>query len=896
VPYLFEREGTNCENLVETHQYLKELRAHIDKKYPGRMVLAEANQWPEDAVAYFGKGDECHTAFHFPVMPRLFMSIQMEDRFPIIDILDQTPAIPDVCQWVVFLRNHDELTLEMVTDEERDYMYRAYARDPQARVNLGIRRRLAPLVGNDRRKIELLNGLLMSLPGTPVIYYGDEIGMGDNIYLGDRNGVRTPMQWSPDRNSGFSDANPQSLYLPVIIDHEYHYEAINVETQQRNPHSLLWWTRRLIALRRQTPVFGRGSIQFLYPDNRKALAFVRKHQDETVLVVANLSRSPQFVQLDLSEYKNSVPVEMLGRTAFPPIGALPYLLTLAPYSFYWFSLSAAGHRQKPMQFQSHAHSRREPPVVAVRGEALADLVPAAWRTLEGILPQFLESRSWFRSTERTIVSASFLDLVPLPSGGDRKLLLALAQVEFTEGESEFYVLPLGVGGPDHARSLATEDSPLVLAWVRPSGTPAEQTRVVYDAFGDREFAEGLLAAPGFPEMRGAPHEHLSKSVRGPGTYEGSIIYADRLFLRFFRRLYVGPNPEVELSSVLSHAGFKHIAPPAGAITYRKKRDEFVLAAVNGFVRNEGDAWQLAIRSVERYWEHLAAEGSARALSDDVLPSVDPLALLGRKQPQQLDGLLAPFDDSAELLGRRTAEFHLALAASPDEPTFAPVPISKQYQRSLYQGFRSYARWVLRNLQARIPDLPSRLQDLAREVAEREAEVVACYEPLMNAEIEATRIRIHTDMHLANVLFTGKDFVFVGLEGEEDRPISERRIKRSPLRDVAQMIDSLRYAAFSPWHVPVSGIVLPQWPAEQLHRWAQVWYAWTAAAYLQSYLETARGASFLATSDENIQLLLRCFLMDRALRPLAHVETLQESWVEGALEGIRQRLSAQHKSS
>src|SRR6185437_2452528 len=280
VPYLYEREGTNCENLPETHDYLRELRAHIDSRHTGRMLLAEANQWPEDAIAYFGAGDECHMAFHFPVMPRLFMATRMEDRYPITDILQLTPAIPEACQWALFLRNHDELTLEMVTDEERDYMYRMYAEDRPMRINLGIRRRLAPLLGNDRRKIELMNALLLSLPGTPVIYYGDEIGMGDNFYLGDRNGVRTPMQWSGDRNAGFSRANPQKLHLPVIIDQEYQYESINVEAQQNNTSSLLWWTKRIVAQRKRSQAFGRGSFEFLTPENRRVLAFVRQYGEE----------------------------------------------------------------------------------------------------------------------------------------------------------------------------------------------------------------------------------------------------------------------------------------------------------------------------------------------------------------------------------------------------------------------------------------------------------------------------------------------------------------------------------------------------------------------------------------------------------------------------------------
>ncbi len=346
VPYLYERQGTNCENLPETHAFLKQLRAHIDDRFKNRMLLAEANQWPEDAVAYFGSGDECHMAFHFPIMPRMYMALMMEDRFPVMDILDQTPALPVNCQWAMFLRNHDELTLEMVTDEERDYMYRAYAYDPRARINLGIRRRLAPLLQNNRRRIELMNILLFSLPGTPIIYYGDEIGMGDNYYLGDRDGVRTPMQWSPDRNAGFSKANPQKLYLPVISDPEYHYEAVNVENLQRNPSSLLWWMRRVIAMRKRFPAFGRGRLEMLYPDNPKVLAFLRWHGEEVMLVVVNLSRFAQVAQLDLSRFAGMVPEEVFGRNRYPVIGENPYLLTLGIHDYYWF-------RMRPERRESH---------------------------------------------------------------------------------------------------------------------------------------------------------------------------------------------------------------------------------------------------------------------------------------------------------------------------------------------------------------------------------------------------------------------------------------------------------------------------------------------------------------------------------------------------------------
>ncbi|HME61143.1 MAG TPA: maltose alpha-D-glucosyltransferase, partial [Candidatus Binatia bacterium] len=389
VPYLFERDGTSCENLPETHLFLKELRKHVDSKHRNRMLLAEANQWPEEAVSYFGAGDECHMAFHFPLMPRIFMSVHMEDRFPIVDILGQTPEIPANCQWTLFLRNHDELTLEMVTDEDRDYMYKVYATDPKARINLGIRRRLAPLVSNNRRKIELLNCLLFSLPGTPVVYYGDEIGMGDNFYLGDRNGVRTPMQWSADRNAGFSHANPQRLFLPIIIDPQHHYEAINVDAQQENLSSLLWWMKRLITLRKRFRAFGRGTTEFLYPANRRVLVFIRRLEDEIILTVANLSRFVQCAELDLSVFKGRVPVELFGQIEFPPIGDLPYFITLGPHGFYWFKLENAT--------AAAPRALEEAPLATleVNGPWEQVLAHGAKSGLEKILPGYLQKCRWF---------------------------------------------------------------------------------------------------------------------------------------------------------------------------------------------------------------------------------------------------------------------------------------------------------------------------------------------------------------------------------------------------------------------------------------------------------------------------------------------------------------------
>ena len=489
VPYLYERDGTSCENLPETHAFLKVLRRHVDEHYPSRMLLSEANQWPEDAVAYFGAGDESHMAFHFPVMPRLFMAIRMEDRFPIIDILQQTPAIPANSQWALFLRNHDELTLEMVTDEDRDYMYRVYAQDAHARINLGIRRRLAPLLENHRGKIELMNGLLFSLPGTPVLYYGDEIGMGDNIFLGDRNGVRTPMQWSPERNAGFSHTNPQRLFLPVVIDPEYHYQAINVEAQQNNTNSLLWWMKRLIGLRRRHHAFGRGSLEFLYPENHKVLVFVRRHEAEQILVVANLSRFVQCVELDLSPFKGAVPVELFGRSTLPAVGERPYQLTLGPYAFYWLLLEpASSPRPAPCQ-------ENRAPAIEVAGVWQNVFDGAAVEHLERILPTYLQTEHWFTGQGGTPTAARIVERIPFCHGD---AWMMLVQVEFTEGEPRRLVLPVTFRKETReaadAESMPPDAARIARLTIKGASGTDDQAGILFDALADKRFAQALLDA------------------------------------------------------------------------------------------------------------------------------------------------------------------------------------------------------------------------------------------------------------------------------------------------------------------------------------------------------------------------------------------------------------------
>src|SRR5881396_1666531 len=480
VPYLYERDGTNCENLPETHQFLKNLRKKVDERFLNRMLLAEANQWPEDAIAYFGSGDECHMAFHFPVMPRMFMALRMEDRFPIIDILAQTPPVPDNCQWAMFLRNHDELTLEMVTDEERDYMWRVYANDPHARINLGIRRRLAPLLANSRRKIELLNILLFSMPGTPVLYYGDEIGMGDNFYLGDRNGCRTPMQWSADRNAGFSKANPQQLHLPVIIDPEYHYEATNVENQQKNLSSMLWWMRRVIATRKNFKAFSRGTLEFLFPDNAKVLAFLRRHENETVLVVVNLSRFAQSVELDLARFSGCRPIEVFSRNAFPIIKKSAYVLTLGPHSHYWFTLQPQSERRR-------MEKKRLVPTLNARPELQSLLDDGERVRLESeILPEYIAGCRWFGAKARTLRQMRVLERSTISSEPNAAQFW-FVEVSYLDGPTETYALPVKIASDDKARSLAQSAPHAVIARFSD-----DHDSILFDAVWDTDFREKLF--------------------------------------------------------------------------------------------------------------------------------------------------------------------------------------------------------------------------------------------------------------------------------------------------------------------------------------------------------------------------------------------------------------------
>jgi maltose alpha-D-glucosyltransferase/alpha-amylase len=901
VPYLVEREGTSCENLPQTHRILKMLRAHVDRRHEARMLLAEANQWPEDAVAYFGDGDgaECHMAFHFPLMPRMFMSLRMEDRYPIIDILSQTPAIPDTAQWAIFLRNHDELTLEMVTDEERDYMYRVYAEDAQARINLGIRRRLAPLLGNDRRRVELMKGLLFSLPGTPVVYYGDEIGMGDNIYLGDRNGVRTPMQWSADRNAGFSRANPQKLILPPIIDPDFNYETVNVETQLNNTNSLLWWMKRLIALRKRFRAFGRGSLEFLQPVNSKVLAFIRRYEDERILVVANLSRHSQYVELDLSEFKEMVPVEMFGQTDFPRIGELTYLLTLAPYTFYWFSLEArVAVSQETETVESAAHLAN----VTLQSSWENAFAGRGKAAIEGVLPAFLRTRRWFGGKARRIKELEIVEAIPVPAGRTTHFL-TLARVDYTEGDPETYVVTLSFATGERATSLLENDRHRVLAHLKVKGVEG----VLHGTFGERGFAQALLDAIGrrkvlkglagnlvalpsrtFKRLRG--QEALEPVPLGAEQSNSSTLFGDRLILKMFRRVDVGVNPDIEIGRFLTEeAGFAHVPAVAGAIEYRPRRGGAMSVAIlQECVDNEGDAWRFTLDAVNQYFEHIAT----RPPDQREPPAFDDASLadLARQEISPKAGeTLGTFPAAAWLLGKRTAEMHLALASSDDDPAFAPEAFTPFYQRSLYQSMRNLTERSFGLLKRHLDALPEDVEEGARALAARQGEILKRFRSILDGPITALRTRVHGDYHLGQVLRSGADFVIIDFEGEPAVPLSTRRIKRCPLRDAAGMIRSFHYAARSGLHSLVErGTIRPEEGAG-FEPWVQHWYLWVSASFLRGYLETSGGAAFLPNDQRELEGLLTVFLLEKAVYELGYELNNRPEWVHLPLAGIRQLL-------
>ena len=886
IPYLCVREGTSNENLPETHAVVRYMRSVIDQRYTHRMLLAEANQWPEDVRDYFGAGDECHMAYHFPLMPRMYMAIAQEDRHPIVEIMKQTPDIPETCQWAIFLRNHDELTLEMVTNKERDYMYQMYAADQKARLNLGIRRRLAPLMDNDFDKIRLMNSLLLSMPGSPIIYYGDEIGMGDNIYLGDRNGVRTPMQWSPDRNAGFSRADPQRLFLPPIMDPIYGYGAVNVEAQTRDPSSLLNWTRRILAIRKSTKVFGRGALTFLEPGNRKILAYVRTYGDETILCVANLARFAQPVELNLSAYKGRVPIELMGRTPFPPIGELPYLLTLHGHGFYWFRLAAGG--EVPAWHEERLPPEELPLLVLFDGwrslfrervvpwrMAMADRVREQWE--QEALPRFVVAQRWYAEKGTVPGRVAMTETAEWARPGDEFYFMVVDIAGPAEDASAArYFLPVSLlwEGDNEARMRAV--LPLAMARVRQQATLG----VLGDAFADDDFCRGLVAVMrqglAFPGESGVvqgvaigaleTEVAADDPVRHPYTYSTNTAVAigDRLFLKGYRRLQEGINPELEMGRFLCEvAGFRHTVPVLGTLEYRPSAGGVLtLALLQGYVENQGDGWDYTLNYLDNHLElclHGAApEGDSEEVHGGYLARVRTLAVC-------------------------TAQMHQALATPHGDPAFDPEPLAPDEGARWAAGVRAEMEETFAMLSARLLSLPPEAQGDARALlAARETWLARA---ALTVPTAGQKIRYHGDYHLGQVLLQQNDFVITDFEGEPGRPLAERRRKHTPLRDVAGMVRSFSYALYTVLDRVTAraaehrALLLPH---------ARAWEQATVTAFVASYAAAMDGTGLWGSFAE-AQEWLQLFVLEKAFYELRYEMNNRPQSMAIPLQGLLQGL-------
>jgi maltose alpha-D-glucosyltransferase/alpha-amylase len=1025
IPYLCERDGTNCENLAETHAIIKTIRAAIDADYANRLILAEANQWPADVRPYFGDGDECHMAFHFPLMPRIYMALRQEDRLPITDIMAQTPPIPDNCQWGLFLRNHDELTLEMVTDDERDYMYFAYSADPRMRINVGIRRRLAPLVDNNRRRIELLNSILLSFPGTPILYYGDEIGMGDNIYLGDRNGVRTPMQWTSDRNAGFSKCDPARLYFPVIMDPIYGYQVVNVEAQLSDQSSLLHWTRNMIALRKLFQVFGRGTLTFLNPANRKILAYLRDLDrgdgtHETILCVANLSRFAQPVALDLAPFAGMEPVEMLGYVSFPTITEAPYSLSLAPYSFIWLELQPASIRHDGMP----ELTLKAPDENSAEEFATLDLMSKGWSgflaghglaILEASLPDWLPQQRWFGAKTRKVQSVRVIDWVELltsrvtttssaepPAVASIPPALFFFEIGYGDNLFDVYQVPLAVStGADAQEVTASYPQTIIATLSSPSGPG-----VLHDAIAREDMRQGLLAFiqsnatlalsttrsaaieitpspgaeaagpsvkdevavtdgsnidhPGIPPPHepSAPTHQLaghpvapvpisaqpgeaaapprssapsssaqrkqpreSPSAGDPVPHSGrmdargstafarvagshrlaarvstaeqsntSIVYGRQLILKVFRRLQPGENPDVEIGRFLTEiARFPRIAPFLGEITITPAGGvKTTVAMLQGLVSNQGDGWKWFLDQLSGYFSSVA---SLPAPPEQPSPDF----LHPQKASPEAMNYSAASLDAAALLGRRTAELHLALAIPTDDPAFVAEPFTPEDLAGDAHRIDYQVVATLDALRANLPSLVDAIADDAALLLSRRRELIARAHAIETGEASGKRIRIHGDYHLGQTLRTGGnpgeansepgDFVLLDFEGEPARPLLERRQKQSPLKDVAGMVRSFSYAAYSGLNEYLAGGAASATDPERLIAWARYWQNAASSEFINAYSTTIAAGPNLLPPPDQAQALFAAYLLEKALYELLYELNNRPTWLRIPISGI-----------
>jgi maltose alpha-D-glucosyltransferase/alpha-amylase len=888
VPYLYEREGTNCENLPETHAFLKKLRKYIDENYGDRMLLAEANQWPDDASEYFGEGDECHMSFHFPLMPRLYMAQRMEDRFPIIDILDQTPEIPDNCQWAIFLRNHDELTLEMVSDEERDYMYKSFAKNPKQRINLGIRRRLAPLLENDRKTIELMNILLFSMPGTPIVYYGDEIGMGDNYYLGDRDGVRTPMQWSADRNAGFSNAEPQRLYLPIVFNHDYHYESINVENNEKNPTSLLWWMRRIIAIRKKYKAFSRGDIEFIETNNSKILAFTRKYEDEIILVIINLSRYSQQAKLDLSDYAGYTPTEIFSRNVFSPIEEHTYHFPLQFKNYFWFELKKTEELEEESAMIDYQ--------LSLSTKQWNQMTESTVRSVKSLLQEYIQKNRWFRGKSKKLKDLKITDQLTL-NEDDLKSYLVLLETSYIEGKNDQYILPLSIIRGEEMLDLRYHYPEAVISTIEIDGHEA----ILYDGSYDSDVRDTFMKMivqrnkirNKGGELVGVPvrkiTDKINKSelplpskVLGAEQSNTSLLYDNRFFFKIYRSPEEGDNPELEIIKALTEkTSFINFPGFTGALEYRKKDSGTIsLGLLVDFIPNQGNAWEFTQNAIENYFDRIRAD------RENLMTAIDEKSpdILRNIPEETVAELFDPFFlEMIGLLGKRTAEMHLALASIKGNKNFEEEPFSLLYQKSLYQSFRTLIKRTVGEMRSSRKNLDEDQIKLVNDIIEKEPVMLNTIKhSLEKKKIHTTKTRIHGDYHLGQVLFTGKDFIIIDFEGEPTRSLTARSLKYCPLKDVAGMLRSFHYAIYMgeqeydkkiPESVDLSG------------PWLEAWYQKIHDTYMEHYLDTAGNASFIPEEKRQLGDLLSVYTIEKAIYEADYELNNRPDWLHIPLNGL-----------
>ena len=896
VPYLFEREGTDCENLEETHEVLRELRSHIDSRFKDKMLLAEANQWPEDAAAYFGEGNECHMAFHFPLMPRLFMAVRMEDPFPIIDILKQTPEITESAQWALFLRNHDELTLEMVTDEERDFMYRSYARDRKMKINLGIRRRLAPLMDNDRRKIELMNVLLFTLPGTPIIYYGDEIGMGDNYHLGDRDGIRTPMQWSPDKNAGFSKVNPQEIYLPLVIDPEFHYRSLNVEVQERNSHSFLWWMKALIALRRRFRSFGRGGFEFVRKDNPKVLAYTRRLGEEVILVVSNLSRYAQPVKLEIQDLAGYNPVDLFGWSRFPAIrGEYPYVMTLGGFEHLIFFMIKEEEELDMI-------GAREIPTINLEEDWMRSIESKKRIIEKKVLPGYLQTCRWFGGKAKVLHKVEIINTIPLTEKGSESIVMIL-RITYADGTFERYLLPLSFAFKD---SSVEKDHPRSVVTMITNGREG----ALYDSVYDRTFQKilldlilrenklsmkgGTLISKASKRLRdeygNMDQDEIKTEVLKGEQSNTSIIYKESFILKLYRKLEDDTNPEMEtLKFLTERTDYQHVPDFLGSVELKRSRNTkpALVALLMEFVSNEGNAFDQALFSINRFFEEVLTSDREPPVRQSNTNLIDQQIEYGQDVRDMIGEI---FLENMRLLARRTGELHLALSSDHSDPDFRPETFSWLYQRSLFQGAEVLTSQVMGDLERRMDSLPEDQKEQALKLLKREKELVDTLKDITRMRIDGKKIRVHGDFHLGQVLFTGKDFYIFDFEGEPARSLSERRLKYSPLKDLTGLIRSLDYvvqtvlgdSSFREKDLPI------------LRSWGGVWYDVVSSAFVEEYLETMKGSGMLPGSREGLEVLFKTLLLEKAIYELGYELNNRPDRISIPISGITGILEASGK--